>query len=67
MKICITTLEMSQLQWSLGEGCCKKRAFIVDIPNESLPQGLQEFLKTREEDSTFKQFSNVDSITIVEE
>ena len=67
MKICITTLEMSQIQWHLAEGCCKKRAFIVDIPNESLPQGLQEFLKTREEDSTLKQFSNVDSITIVEE
>ena len=67
MKICITTLEMSQLQWQLTEGCCKKRAFIVDIPNESLPQGLQEFLKTREEDLTFKQFSNVDSITMVEE
>lgn len=67
MKICITTLEMSQLQWQLAEGCCKKRAFIVDISNESLPQGLQEFLKTREENSTFKQFSNVDSITMVEE
>ena len=67
MKICITTIEMSQIQWYLAEGCCKKRAFIVDIPNESLPQGLQEFFKTREEDSDFKQFSNVDSITIVEE
>ena len=67
MKICITTLEMSQIQWQLTEGSCKKRAFIVDIPNESLPQGLQEFLKTREEDSTFKQFSNVDSITMVED
>lgn len=32
---------MSQLQWQLAEGCCKKRAFIVDIPNESLSQGLQ--------------------------
>ena len=67
MKICITTLEMSQIQWQLAEGSCKKRAFIVDIPNESLPQGLQEFLKTREEDSTFKQFSNVDSIIMMEE
>ena len=58
---------MSQLQWHLGEGNIKQRSFIVDIPNESLPQGLQEFFKTREEDSTFKRFSNVDSITIVEE
>ena len=67
MKICITTLEMSQIQWRLAEGSCKKRAFIVDIPNESLPHGLQEFFKTREEDSSFKQFSNVDSVTMVEE
>lgn len=67
MKICITVSEMSQLQWHLGEGNIKQRSFIVDIPNESLPQGLQEFFKTREEDSTFKRFSNVDSITIVEE
>ena len=67
MKICITTLEMSQIQWQLAEGSCKKRAFIVDIPNESLPQGLQEFFKTREEDSTFNQFSNVDSIIMVED
>ena len=67
MKICITTIEISQIQWQLAEGCCKKRAFIMDIPNESLPQGLQEFFKTREEDSSFTQFSNVESITIVEE
>lgn len=67
MKICITTIEMSQIQWHLAEGSCKKRAFIVDVPNESLPQGLQDFFKSREEDSDFKQFSNVDSITIVEE
>ena len=67
MKICITTIEISQIQWQLAEGCCKKRAFIMDIPNESLPQGLQEFFKTREEDSSFKQFSNVDSIAIVGE
>ena len=67
MKICIITLEMSQIQWQLAEGCCKKRAFIVDIPNEILPQGLKKKKKTREEDSTFKQFSNVDSITMVEE
>ena len=67
MKICITTIEISQIQWQLAEGCCKKRAFIMDIPNESLPQGLQEFFKTRGEDSSFKQFSNVDLITIVEE
>ena len=67
MKICITTIEISQIQWQLAEGCCKKRAFIMDTPNESLPQGLQEFFKPREEDSSFKQFSNVDLITIVEE
>ena len=45
MKICITVSEMSQLQWHLGEGNIKQRSFIVDIPNESLPQGLQEFLR----------------------
>lgn len=67
MKICITTSEMSQLQYQLGEGKCKQRSFVVDIPNENIPQGLQEFFKTREEDSTFKRFSNVDSITMVEE
>ena len=67
MKICITTIEISQIQCQLAEGCGKKRAFIMDIPNESVPQGLQEFFKTREDDSSFKQFSNVDSITIVEE
>ena len=67
MKICITTSEMSQIQWQLAEGHCKQRTFIVNIPNESLPQGLQDFLKTREDDSTFKRFSNVDSITMVEE
>ena len=67
MKICITTSEMSQLQYQLGEGKCKQRSFIVDIPNESLPQGLQDFLKLREEDSDFKRYSNVDSITMMEE
>ena len=59
--------EMSQLQWHLGEGNIKQRSFIVDIPNESLPQGLQEFFKTREEDLMFRKFSNLDSITIMEE
>ena len=58
---------MSQLQWHLGEGNIKQRSFIVDIPNESLPQGLQEFFKTREDDLMFRKFSNLDSITIVEE
>jgi hypothetical protein len=67
MKICITISEMSQLQWHLGEGNIKQRSFIVDIPNESLPQGLQDFFKTREEELMFKKFSNLDSITIVEE
>lgn len=67
MKICIVVSEMSQLQWYLGEGKIKQRSFIVDIPNESLPQRLQEFFKTREEDSMFRKFSNLDSITIVEE
>ena len=67
MKICIVVSEMSQLQWYLGEGKIKQRSFIVDIPNESLPQGLQEFFKTREEDLEFRKFSNLDSITIVEE
>ena len=67
MKLCIITSEMSQIQWHLGEGRCKQRSFIVDIPNESLPQGLQEFFKTREDDLMFRKFSNLDSITIVEE
>lgn len=67
MKICIVVSEMSQLQWHLGEGNIKQRSFIVDIPNESLPQGLQEFFKTREDDLMFRKFSNLDSITIVEE
>ena len=67
MKICIVVSEMSQLQWHLGEGNIKQRSFIVDIPNESLPQGLQEFFKTREEDLMFRKFSNLDSITIAEE
>lgn len=67
MKICIVVSEMSQLQWHLGEGNIKQRSFVVDVPNESLPQGLQEFFKTREEDSMFRKFSNLDSITIVEE
>lgn len=67
MKICIVVSEMSQLQWHLGEGNIKQRSFVVDIPNESLPQGLQEFFKTREDDLMFRKFSNLDSITIVEE
>ena len=67
MKICIVVSEMSQLQWHLGEGNIKQRSFVVDIPNESLPQGLQEFFKTREEDLMFRKFSNLDSITIAEE
>ena len=67
MKICITTLEMSQLQYHLGEGKCKQRSFIVEIPNENIPQGLQGFLKLREDDSNFRDSSNIDSITVVEE
>ena len=67
MKICITTSEVSQLQYQLGEGKCKQRSFVVDIPNENLPQGLQEFLKLREDDSDFRRYSNIDLITIVEE
>ena len=67
MKLCITTLEMSQLQYQLGEGKCKQRSFVVDIPNENLPQGLQEFLKLREDDSDFRRYSNIDLITIVED
>ena len=67
MKLSITTLEMSQLQYQLGEGKCKQRSFVVDIPNENLPQGLQEFLKLREDDSDFRRYSNIDLITIVEE
>lgn len=67
MKICITTSEMSQLQYQLGEGKCKQRSFVVDIPNENIPQGLQDFLKLREEDSSFRRYSNIDSITVVEE
>lgn len=67
MKICITTTEMSQLQYQFGEGKLKARSFVVDIPNENLPQGLQEFLKLREDDSDFRRYSNIDLITIVEE
>ena len=67
MKICIVVSEMSQLQWHLREGNIKQRSFVVDIPKESLPQGLQEFFKTREDDLMFRKFSNLDSITIVEE
>ena len=38
MKICITTSEMSQLQYQFGEGKLKARSFVVDIPNASLTQ-----------------------------
>ena len=58
---------MSQLQYKLGEGKCKQRSYVEDIPNENLPQGLQEFLKLREDDSDFRRYSNVDLITMVEE
>lgn len=67
MKICITTSEMSQIQWHLGEGRCKQRSFVVEIPNSSLPIGLQNFLSCREVGDDFKRYSNIDSITIVED
>ena len=67
MKICITTSEMSQIQWQLGEGRCKQRSFIVEIPDTSLPIGLQNFLNLREVDEDFKKYSNIDLITIVED
>lgn len=67
MKICITTSEMSQLQFQLGEGRCKQRSFIVEIPDTSLPIGVQNFLNLREVDEDFKKYSNIDLITIVEE
>lgn len=67
MKICITTSEMSQIQWQLGEGRCKQRSFIVEIPDTSLPIGLQNFLNLREVGEDFKKYSNIDLITIVEE
>ena len=66
MKICITTSEMSQLQFQLGEGRCKQRSFIVEIPDTSLPIGVQNFLNLREVDEDFKKYSNIDLITIVE-
>ena len=67
MKICITTSEMSQQQWTLGEGRCKQKSYMVDIPNEILPKGLQDFLDKCEADEMFKRFSNIDLITAVEE
>ena len=67
MKICITTSEMSQIQWQLGEGRCKQRSFIVEIPDTSLPIGLQNFLNLREVGEDFKKYSNIDLITIVED
>ena len=67
MKICITTSEMSQIQWQLGEGRCKQRSFIVEIPDTSLPIGLQNFLNLREVGEDFKKYSNIDLITMVEE
>ena len=67
MKICITTSEMSQIQWHLGEGRCTQKSFIVEIPNSSLPVGLQHFLTLREVGEDFKKYSNIDSITIVED
>ena len=66
MKICITTSEISQLQFQLGDGRCKQRSFVVEIPNTSLPIGLQNFLN-RVVDDDFKKYSNIDSITIVED
>ena len=67
MKICITTSEMSQIQFQLGEGRCKQRSFIVEIPDTSMPIGLQNFLNLREVGEDFKKYSNIDLITIVEE
>ena len=67
MKISITISEMSQIQWSLGEGHNKQRSFIVDIPNDTLPRGLHEFLMERDRNADFRKFSNIDLITIVEE
>ena len=58
---------MSQLQYQLGEGKTRQRSFIVEIPDTSLPIGLQHFLSCREVDEDFKRYSNIDSITIVEE
>lgn len=58
---------MSQIQWQLGEGRCKQRSFIVEIPDTSLPIGLQNFLNLREVGEDFKKYSNIDLITIVEE
>ena len=52
---------MSQIQWQLGEGRCKQRSFIVEIPNSSLPIGLQNFLSCREVREDFKRYSNIDS------
>ena len=67
MKICITTSEMSQLQYQMGEGKARQRSFIVEIPDTSLPIGLQHFLNLREVGEEFKRYSNIDSITIVED
>ena len=67
MKLCITTSEMSQLQYQLGEGKTRVRSFIVEIPDTSLPIGLQHFFTLREVGEDFKRYSNIDSITIVEE
>ena len=67
MKICITTSEMSQLQYQMGEGKARQRSFIVEIPDTSLPIGLQHFLRLREVGEDFKRYSNIDSITIVED
>ena len=58
---------MSQLQFQLGEGRCKQRSFVVEIPNTLLPIGLQDFLNCREVEDDFKRYSNIDSITIVED
>ena len=67
MKICITTSEMSQLQYQMGEGKARQRSFIVEIPDTSLPIGLQHFLNLREVGEDFKRYSNIDLITIVED
>ena len=58
---------MSQLQYQMGEGKARQRSFIVEIPDTSLPIGLQHFLNLREVGEDFKRYSNIDFITIVED
>ena len=67
MKICITTQETPHSLFYLGEGGMAHRSFIVDITDESLPQGLKDFISNRERDYDFKRFNYISSITIVEE